>query len=64
MNRIKNKEVIIRQIRSSSGKTKKQKSNLNGLGLKRIGDKSSLLCSESNLGMIKKISHLIEISIN
>lgn len=58
------KNIIISQTRSFSGLTKGQKANLTGLGLKGIGSKSSLLCSESTIGMLKKVEHLVEVSVN
>lgn len=59
-----NKNILVTQVRGISGLTKIQKANLSGLGLSGIGSKSSLLCSESTLGMIKKVEHLVKISVN
>ena len=58
------KNVLLTQLRSLSGLTKGQKANLTGLGLRGIGSKSSLLCTDSVLGMIKKVQHLIEVKID
>ncbi len=51
-----NKNILVTQARGTSGLTKVQKANLTGLGLRGIGSKSSLLCSESVIGMVKKLS--------
>ncbi len=58
------KNILITQAKGFSGLTRIQKANLTGLGLNGIGSKSSLLCCEATLGMIKKVEHLIKISVN
>ena len=58
------KNISLIQTRSFSGLTKVQKANLIGLGLNGIGSKSSLICCESTLGMIKKVNHLVKVSTN
>lgn len=63
-NEIVKKNILVVQARSFSGLTQSQKSNLIGLGLNGIGSKSNLICSESVLGMIKKVSHLIKINVS
>lgn len=57
-----NKEIVVEQIRGESKLTKKQKGNLIGLGLRGIGSTSKLQCSDSVLGMLKKVLHVIKIS--
>jgi ribosomal protein L30 len=61
MKNLINKDIIVEQTRSYSGLTKIQKANLNGLGLRGIGSKSSLLCTDSVFGMINKVKHLIKV---
>ena len=61
MNEFLDKKIEVTQIRGTSGLTEKQKANLIGLGLKRIGSRSELKCDSAILGMAKKVSHLIEI---
>ncbi len=58
------KNILLVQTRGFSGLTKGQKANLTGLGLKGIGSKSTLLCSKETIGMIKKVEHLIKVSVN
>jgi large subunit ribosomal protein L30 len=56
------KEFIqVKKIHSSIGRNKDQHKTLLGLGLKKIGQKKILKNSSSTMGMIKKVSHLIEI---
>ncbi|MFM2200311.1 MAG: 50S ribosomal protein L30 [Rickettsiales bacterium] len=57
-----NKEIAITQVKSSSKLTPRQKGNLKGLGLKKIGSKSNLKVDNSIIGMIKKVQHIIKIS--
>lgn len=58
-----NKKVTITQVKSGSKLTAKQKGNLTGLGLKGIGSSSNLDCSQATLGMIKKVAHIIKVSL-
>jgi len=58
------KNIVVVQTRSFSGLTKVQKANLLGLGLSGIGSKSNLVCSDSILGMIKRVNHLVKVSTN
>jgi large subunit ribosomal protein L30 len=55
------KKIIITQIKSGSKLNDRQKGSLFGLGIGKIGKSSSLICNPSNLGMIKKISHVVKI---
>lgn len=64
LDKILKKNIVITQTRGISGLTKVQKANLTGLGLRGIGSKSSLLCCEAILGMIKKVSHLVKVSVD
>lgn len=57
-----NKTIIVTQTRSSSKLTAKQKGGLVGLGLRRIGSVSTLQCTSSVLGMVKKLNHVIKIA--
>tara|TARA_B100001750_G_C15504494_1_gene599459 strand:+ start:419 stop:619 length:201 start_codon:yes stop_codon:yes gene_type:complete len=55
------KKITIRQTKSTIGKTKRQISNLKGLGLKRINHVVTLDDSPEVQGMIKKIKHMVEL---
>ena len=47
--------------RGTNGCTKKQKANVAGLGLRKIGSSRILENTPSVRGMIKKIIHLLEV---
>jgi large subunit ribosomal protein L30 len=63
MDNILGKKIRVTQIRSRSKLTKNQKSNLSGLGLKKIGSEVNFICSEEKMGMINKVLHLINIKL-
>lgn len=58
-----NKKIVITQVKGGSKLNDKQKGNLIGLGLRGIGSSSSVDCDQSVLGMIKKIEHIVKISL-
>ncbi|MEC9205886.1 MAG: 50S ribosomal protein L30 [Pseudomonadota bacterium] len=55
------KKITVKQTKSIIGKTRKQVSNLKGLGLKRINHKVTLNDTPETQGMIKKVRHMVEI---
>jgi large subunit ribosomal protein L30 len=58
-----NKKVTVTQIKGGSKLNDRQKGNLIGLGLRGIGSSVSLDCSQPVLGMIRKIAHIVKISL-
>lgn len=58
-----NKKVCVTQTKGGSKLTDRQKGSLIGLGLRGIGSTAELTCSESILGMIKKVQHVIKVSL-
>ena len=58
------KTVKITQIKSSIGRIKNQKKNLLSLGLKKIGQTSTIVFNNSTNGLIQKINHLIKVEDN
>jgi len=54
-------KVRVRQVRSAIGFTRDQRQTLRGLGLRRIGSESELVDTPEVRGMIRKVSHLIEV---
>ncbi len=58
-----NKQITITQVRGGSKLNDRQKGNLIGLGLRGIGSSSCLKCDQSILGMVKKIEHIVKISL-
>ncbi len=55
------KTVTVEQIASPIGRPGSQRETLKGLGLKRIGRRSSVLDTPANRGMIAKVAHLVRI---
>ena len=55
------KEITVKLIRSTNGQTAKQKANVKGLGLKKIGSTRTLVDSPETRGMINKVSHLVQV---
>ena len=58
-----NKKIRITQTKGGSKLNAKQKGSAIGLGLRGIGSVAELTCSESILGMVKKVQHVIKISL-
>jgi len=58
-----NKKVFVTQIKGGSKLNDRQKGNLIGLGLRGIGSSVKLNCDQSILGMIKKVGHIVKISL-
>jgi len=56
------KEVSIKLVKSLIGTTLQQRKSVRGLGLSRLGQKVSVVDTVENRGMIKKVSHLLEIN--
>lgn len=55
------KKIIVIQTRSGTGHPKRQKETLKCLGLGRIGKTAEHQTTPSVLGMLRTVSHLIEI---
>lgn len=53
--------ITLKLKKSVVGCTEKQKANVRGLGLRKIGSSSTLENTSSVRGMIKKIIHLLDI---
>ena len=54
-------QVLVEQIKSPIGRPASQRATLIGLGLNRIGRRSSLEDTAAVRGMIAKVAHLIRI---
>jgi large subunit ribosomal protein L30 len=54
-------KIKIRLIRSTIGVLPKQAATIRSLGLRKIGSSAEQEASPAIMGMIKKISHLIEV---
>jgi large subunit ribosomal protein L30 len=53
--------IVVEQIRSPIGRPAVQRATLVGLGLNRIGRRSSLEDTAAVRGMIAKVAHLVRI---
>jgi large subunit ribosomal protein L30 len=53
--------IIVKQIKSPIGRPASQRATLVGLGLNRIGRRSSLEDTAAVRGMIAKVAHLVRI---
>ncbi|MGH6850605.1 MAG: 50S ribosomal protein L30 [Methylocella sp.] len=53
--------IIVEQIKSPIGRPASQRATLIGLGLNRIGRRSSLEDTAAVRGMIAKVTHLVRI---
>ncbi|RMG42798.1 MAG: 50S ribosomal protein L30 [Candidatus Dadabacteria bacterium] len=56
-----NLKVNVRQIRSVSGRNKRVRDTLKALGLGRIGKSATHDLNAPLRGMIRKVSHLVEV---
>jgi large subunit ribosomal protein L30 len=57
----KSKTIILEQVGSAIGRSVDQRRTLIGLGLNRIGRRSSVLDTPAARGMIAKIAHLVRV---
>lgn len=55
------KTITVKLKKSTIGCTDKQKSQVKGLGLRRIGHEKTLENTPSVRGMVKKVIHMLEI---
>ena len=63
MNSEGTKRILVKQIRSSSGRTVREKETLKSLGLGAIGKKKEHNATGAVLGMIRKVEHIVTISL-
>ncbi len=54
-------EVTLKQVRSANGTTPKQRATLESLRLGRIGRESTMTDTPQLQGMIRVVSHLVEV---
>ncbi len=53
--------VTVKLVKSTNGRLKSHKDCVRGLGLKRINDVVTVTKTAENMGMINKVSYLLEI---
>lgn len=51
--------VVVKQVRSTSGRTREVVSTLSALGLRGIGDERTVLVNECTRGMIRRVHQLV-----
>ncbi|MBT6324453.1 MAG: 50S ribosomal protein L30 [Bdellovibrionales bacterium] len=56
-----NKTITVKLKKGLIGCTEKQKANVRGLGLRKIGSEKTLENTPAVRGMIKKVIHMLEI---
>ena len=55
------KRITVKQVKSPIGRVKSQRQTLIGLGLNKLHKQKSLEDTSAVRGMIKKVSHLVEV---
>jgi large subunit ribosomal protein L30 len=55
------KLITLEQTASAIGRADSQRATLKGLGLNKIGRRSSLADTPANRGMIAKVAHLVRV---
>ena len=58
------KKITLEQIGSAIGRRAEQRRTLIGLGLNRIGRRSTVVDTPSARGMIAKVAHLVRVMEN
>lgn len=58
-----NKKIVVSQVKSGSKFNKRQQGTLIGLGLRGVGTSSQLQGSNDVIGMIRKVGHVIKVSL-
>ncbi len=62
LNDFLDKKITVTLVKSTSKLTIKQKASVTGLGLRGINSSSNLVASNSVLGMIRKVQHVVKFS--
>jgi large subunit ribosomal protein L30 len=55
------KKLIVKMIKSKHGRLPNHQACLKGLGLKKLNQSVEILNTPENIGMIKKISYLLNV---
>jgi large subunit ribosomal protein L30 len=56
------KKIVIKQVRSDAGCVPTVRRTIKAVGLGRIGKSREIVSNEAVMGMLRRVSHLIEIS--
>jgi len=54
-------KIVIKQVRSTIGRPKRQKDTMFALGIRRMNTTVEHEATPQILGMVKKVSHLLEV---
>ena len=54
-------KLQVKYVKSSIGYPQRQKRTLRALGLKRLGDEVEVANTETMRGMLRRVSHLVEV---
>ena len=55
------KKIKVTQVKSGIGSSKRQRANLEALGLKKVRDVREMEAKPEILGMVGKVSHLLKV---
>lgn len=54
-------KIRVTLVRSLIGRLKQHRNNVNGLGLRKIGDSREILATPANMGMVRKAEFLLKV---
>lgn len=54
-------KIVVTQVRSAIGRTKRQKATIEALGIKKLNVPVEKEVTPQIMGMIKKVSHLVKV---
>ena len=57
-----NKVIRVKYVKSCIGYSQRQKSTIRALGLKRLGDEAKVQDNGAMRGMLRRVSHLIQVA--
>ena len=55
-----NKKITVKLVKSLIGATPKQRANVRGLGLRKLGTEKTLENTPAVRGMVKKVIHMLD----
>ncbi|MCK5770462.1 50S ribosomal protein L30 [Algiphilus sp.] len=55
------KKIRVTLVRSLAGRLQQHRNNVNGLGLRKIGDSREVIATPANMGMVRKAEFLLRV---
>lgn len=55
------KKIRVTLVRSLAGRLQQHRHNVNGLGLRKIGDTREVIATPANMGMVRKAEFLLRV---